>query len=116
MRSASAWLMPMFVAPVSTRNCTVLPLMLPRVTKCPPVPAISTICEPLPSLAAPPRLIGVPPSDRVTRLPAISTTASFGPTLTSLTPVCVAPTATLRGAPLMTSRALSPMLPLIETD
>src|SRR5438552_6873355 len=115
MRSASAWLKATIVAPVSTTNCTGLPLMLPPVMKWPPGPAVSTICEPVPSLMPPPRFTGAPPSCSGTRLPASSTTASLPLTLTTLTPCSVAPTATMRGVPSMTSSALSPMLPLRVT-
>jgi hypothetical protein len=74
MRSASATLSATVEAPVSTRNCTGRPLMLPEPMKWPPPSAGSEI-RPLLACPRSPRLAGDSPRRRATRLPPTSTTA-----------------------------------------
>src|SRR5664279_2453372 len=115
MRSASSWLSETLVAPVSTMKRTLLPLIVPLPRKWPPLSAVRTMRRPPPSLMRPPRLTWPSPRRSVTRLPLTSTTASLRLTLIRRMPSTVAPTATLRGLPSMTSSALLPRLPPIET-
>ena len=62
MRSASIWLSATSVAPVSTMNCTLRPLMLPSVTKWPPLLAGITISRPPPPPGPPASRAGAPPT------------------------------------------------------
>eukprot|EP01136_Pigoraptor_vietnamica_P017703 Opistho-1_new@63244 len=114
MRSASAWLIEMLVAPVSTRNWVVWPLMLPMVVKCPPGPELRTIWRLLLTAGvASPTRPGEAPSTRVCRRPAMSMRMRSSVRDSSCTPRTLWPTCTVRGSPSISSRAaLLPRLPL----
>src|SRR5689334_3095783 len=108
--------MPTVVAPVSTRNRTDLPLMVPPVKKWPAESAVMTMRAPAPAAGALlPTLTGEAPSASTSRCPLTSTTASPLPTLRSLTSPALAPTESMRGCPSITSSALSPREPLSAT-
>jgi hypothetical protein len=104
------------VAPVSTINCTGLPLISPLATKWPPGPAAMAISRPFAPLLPPPTRDGAPPIATVSLRPPISTSACPGITRRSVTPFAVAPTDNVCGAPSIISKALlSPMLPASDT-
>ena len=114
MRRASAIPIETMVAPVSTRNCTIAPLMLPVVMKWPRASATRvTLLEAVKVERA--LESWLVPSVRLRRLPLISNSADSGVALISLMPLgALSPSRSTRG--LRPPPTVTTALPLRQTD